>query len=266
MRRALRTHHRLALTWGLAALLILPARPAFPQDLTEERGYDRRGDDYTSFRAESVGECKRACGREDRCQAYTWDLRSGDCYLKSRINSQKRNGDMITGYKRGETGAAPRDVDRGGSSLSEEWGYDRSGNDYRSFEVSGMGECKRACSADRRCQAYTFLTRSNTCYLKSHAGFPQRQNGAVTGAKGGETFNPWSAGLTEETGFDRRGDDYTQFRARTLGACKASCRRDSRCRAFSYIVSSGDCFLKSRINSREPNPGAVTGYKEGHQP
>jgi len=260
------THlHRLT----LATLLLLPARPAFPQDLTEERGYDRRGDDYTSLRTESVGECKRACGREDRCQAYTWNLRSGDCYLKSRINSQKRNGEMITGYKRGGTGAlgaGPRDVDRGGSSLSEEWGYDRSGSDYRSFDVPDMGECKRACAADRRCQAYTFLTHSNTCYLKSRAGFPQRQNGAVTGAKGGESFNPWIAGLTEETGFDRKGDDYSHFQARTLGACKAACRRDSRCRAFSYVLSSADCFLKSRINSREPNPDAVTGYKEGHQP
>jgi hypothetical protein len=270
MRRIARAHLGTAL--ALAAVMALPgARPrpaaaAAMQDLTEEPGYDRRGDDYNSFRTESAGECQRVCAREDRCQAYTWNARSGDCYLKSHINSPKRNGDMVTGYKRGGamggSGGGP-----GGGSLSEEWGYDRNGNDYRSFDVPGLEDCKRACTGDRHCQAYTFLSRSSTCYLKNRAGYPQRQNGAVTGAKGGGGgFNPWSGGLTEETGYDRRGDDYTRFRARTLGACKAACRRDSRCRAFSYIVSSADCYLKNRINSREYNPDAVTGYKEGNGP
>jgi hypothetical protein len=263
MRRIARAHLGTAL--ALAAMMALgggPAAGAAQQDLTEEPGYDRRGDDYNSFRAESAGECQRACAREDRCQAYTWNVRSGDCYLKSHINSPKRHGDMVTGYRRGGGMGGS-----GGGCLSEEWGYDRSGNDYRSFDVPGLEDCKRACIEDRRCQAFTFLSRGNTCYLKSRAGYPQRQNGAVTGAKGGGGgFNPWSGGLTEEAGYDRRGDDYSRFRARTLGACKAACHRDSRCRAFSYIVSSEDCYLKKRINSREYNPDAVTGYKEGNRP
>ena len=67
--------------------------------------------------------------------------------------------------------------------MSEERGSDYRGGDYTNFRSRGLGDCQDACQRDRRCQAYTFLTRSTTCYLKDRAGHPERQNGAVTGYK-----------------------------------------------------------------------------------
>ncbi|HTQ79332.1 MAG TPA: PAN/Apple domain-containing protein [Thermoanaerobaculia bacterium] len=239
-----------------AGSLLFPA-PALAQDISEEYGFDHPGGDYRSFLATDLKDCKRACRLDRRCQAYTFLSRKQECYLKDVINPAGRSLEAITGVKSGYGGGPG-----GWGNLTEEWGYDRGGNDYSSFDSRGVTDCKRACATDRRCQAYTFLTRSSTCYLKDRAGFPRRTNGAVTGAKGGGGFNPFIGGLTEETGYDRRGDDYSRFFARGLDACKAACRRDSRCRAYSFLQSSGDCYLKNRINSREYNPDAVTGYKE----
>jgi len=273
----------------LAALVVASSlvlvRPASAQELTEEYGFDHPGGDYNSFQSPSLSGCKSACRRDRRCQAYTYLSRKQECYLKDQVGPTGRSVEAITGVKagygdggdrgnrgdrgdRGDRGGEGRGGDHGdrgdrGGRLTEEWGYDRSGSDYRSFDVRTMGECKRSCAEDRRCQAFTFLTRTATCYLKDRAGYPQRQNGAVTGAKGGGGgFNPFISGLTEEAGYDRKGDDYSRTRARGLDACKIACRRDSRCRAYTFITTSGDCYLKSHINSQEYNPEAVTGYKE----
>jgi hypothetical protein len=247
----------------LAALSLFLARPTTAQELSEEYGFDHPGGDYNSFQSPTLGGCKSACRKDRRCQAYTYLSRKQECYLKDRVGPAGRSGDSVTGVKEGREDDDDRGGRGSGGRLTEEWGYDRSGSDYRSFDVRTMGECKRACGEDRRCQAFTFLTRTTTCYLKDRAGYPQRQNGAVTGAKGGGGgFNRFISGLTEEAGYDRKGDDYSRTRARDLSACKVACRRDSRCRAYTFITTSGDCYLKNRINSQEYNPEAVTGYKE----
>ncbi len=67
--------------------------------LTEERGLDRRGNDYSDFRVRDLIECQETCLRDDRCRAYSYDTIDRVCYLKDRVNSQQRNSDVVTGYK-----------------------------------------------------------------------------------------------------------------------------------------------------------------------
>ena len=154
--------------------------------------------------------------------------------------------------------------------VTEEYGWDHVGGDYTSFRTRDLESCQNACRRDRRCQAYTYQTRAEKCFLKERVNRAEENRDAVTGIKGerhrGDHGDRGDRGrdLVEEVGYDRRGDDYTSFRARGQDACVAACRRDSRCRAFTYIFSSGDCYLKSRINSRERNDDAVTGYKSDH--
>jgi serine protease Do len=184
------------MAWTVLCLALPAASSA--QQLSEERGYDRRGNDYHSFRARGLGDCQDACARDGRCRAYTFDTRNGDCYLKDRVNSGERNGVMVTGYKEERRDRADRDRDRsdqdrdrdrdrdeGGrrQRLSEEPGRDRKGDDYTSFRARDLRECKRECRDDDRCQAYTFLERSHMCYLKSRINSGVRNRGAVTGYK-----------------------------------------------------------------------------------
>ncbi|HEX2644869.1 MAG TPA: PAN/Apple domain-containing protein [Thermoanaerobaculia bacterium] len=235
-------------------------------NLTEEPGYDRRGDDYTSFRGRDLNECQRACNRESRCRAYTFDTRSGDCYLKSRVNKGQRDGGMVTGYKTdggaGET--RPPYPGGGGGSLTEESGRDRKGNDYDSFRSRSLDDCKQECRRDSRCQAYTFIRSSRECYLKNRINSARDNYDAVTGYKSDSDYGSGGglARLTEEYGVDRKGNDYDSFRVRNLTECKQECRDASRCQAYTYIQTTRECFLKDRVNSAQGNRDAVTGYKE----
>ncbi len=163
--------------WGSGGDIII-GPPGGGGELTEERGMDRRGDDYTNFGARSLSDCKSACRRDGRCLAYSFSVRDGRCWLKSRVNSPHLNRDMITGYKSSGSGGGGS-----GGRLTEEWGYDRRGNDYTSFRADGLGDCQSACRRDGRCRAYTFDTRNRACYLKDRVNSGQADSGMVTGYK-----------------------------------------------------------------------------------
>lgn len=68
--------------------------------LSEERGRDYRGGDYTNFRSRGLDGCQDACRHDRRCQAYTFNGRTGVCYLKDRVGNRERNDDTVTGVKR----------------------------------------------------------------------------------------------------------------------------------------------------------------------
>jgi len=151
------------------------------RSLSEERGSDYRGGDYTNFRSRGLGDCQDACQRDRRCQAYTFNGRTGVCYLKDRVGDRERNGETVTGRK----GRGDDDHDRphGGGDLSREPGFDYYGNDYTNFRVPGDESCRQECRRDRRCAAYSYNTRSGMCYLKDDVGSLRRNPDTVTGVK-----------------------------------------------------------------------------------
>lgn len=148
--------------------------------LSEERGSDYRGGDYTNFRSR-LGDCQDACRRDRRCQAYTFNGRNGICYLKDRIGDRERNGETVTGRKGRDDG--PGRPPYGGGDLSREPGFDYYGGDYTNFRVPADEGCREECRRDRRCAAYTFNTRNGMCYLKEEAGPLRRNADTVTGIK-----------------------------------------------------------------------------------
>jgi hypothetical protein len=239
---------------AIVLTLLLPL-PAMAQRMPEERGYDHRHGDYDDFRADDVAECRRACERDRRCRAYTFNLRTEMCYLKDKVNPIQRNTDMVTGSK--ERRAEEIDDD-----FSEEEGYDYRGGDYHSFRSRGVRECRRECAEDRRCVAYTYNQRSETCYLKDRIGSHQRNSDTVTGLREGSGGSrPGRAELTEERGYDYRGGDYRSFRTSGVSRCKDECRQDSRCEAYTFNLETDTCYLKDRAGNYQRNRDTVTGIK-----
>ncbi|HET9209331.1 MAG TPA: PAN/Apple domain-containing protein [Thermoanaerobaculia bacterium] len=238
------------------------------RDISTEEGYDYKGGDYHSFRADTPRECRRECSRERQCRAYTYNYETEMCYLKDRVNTRQRAADMVTGTKDGSGYGGGYGGNNGGGSwrqeLTEERGYDYRGGDYRDFSTSGVSRCKSECRDDSRCEAYTFNLRTDTCYLKDRVGDYQRNQDTVTGVKSeaGGGGRPWGEDLTEEEGYDYRGGDYDSFDAPSVSSCKSSCRRDDRCRAYSYNLRTDTCYLKDRVGSYQRNSDTVTGVKE----
>ena len=71
-----------------------------------------------------------------------------------------------------------------------------------------------------------------------------------------------------QTGFDRRGGDYTNFQIRTgdPAVCAARCERDARCRAWSFSYPRTEnalaiCWLKNKVPPRLEDKCCVSGVR-----
>ncbi|MEZ5787779.1 MAG: PAN domain-containing protein [Xanthobacteraceae bacterium] len=150
-------------------------------------GYDRPGGDYSSFsvRSGDPAVCAARCEREGRCRAWSFvyptSQRGAVCWLKSHVSPRVEDGCCVSGV-RGAGVIAPRDTRR-------EYGIDRSGGDYRSFEVQADPtgrSCLRACEADGRCRAWTYARPgyfgpAARCYLKDRVRPPRRRPCCISG-------------------------------------------------------------------------------------
>ncbi|WP_295399710.1 alpha-2-macroglobulin family protein [uncultured Thiocystis sp.] len=65
--------------------------------------------------------------------------------------------------------------------------------------------------------------------------------------------------LTVLPGMDVFGHDYATLKEVSLEACKSACLEDARCRAFTFNVKAGWCFLKEDGRDRRPFDGAISG-------
>jgi hypothetical protein len=247
----------------LAVLATLLPRSAAAQ-LGERWGYDHRGGDYLNMVIRSVADCRQVCAADARCRAYTYLRSKNTCYLKDRVFRAEPNDDAVTGAKREyEIPSGPPPIVGG---MTEEPGTDRPGYDYTHFAARGSEECKRACARDDRCRAYVFLSRFGNCYLKSGVSSPQPKPDAVSGYKRGVPPGPEPGPgpgptLTREPGWDHRGGDYRTLGAANVEACRDACAIERRCRAYTFLRSSRNCYLKDRVYDPQRNVDAVTGVK-----
>jgi len=260
---------KLSLIFALAFAVSLPA---LAQRVSTENGYNRKGSDYSTFGTRSLQECQRACEGDRRCQAYTYNHRQETCYLKDRAGSPSNDSTTTSGVREGGGYSPGRPVPgRPGEDVTETRGYDYKGSDYNQFPMRTLRDCQEECRRDRRCVAYTYSLQASICYLKDRVGDLKRDSDKVTGVKGdglqtpdrpSPSFPGNTGGLSEEWGFDYKGGDYTNFRARDPRACKEECRRDSRCRGYTYATETNVCYLKDRIGDRERDGDKVTGLKD----
>ncbi|HEV2845574.1 MAG TPA: PAN domain-containing protein [Thermoanaerobaculia bacterium] len=249
---------RKKLGWTVLTLAATMAAQAWAQRVTIENGVNRKGNDYTNFRTRELEECRRACARDRRCQAYTYNHSDELCYLKDRVPGISRDSHTTAGVKEGgESGGWSGD-------LSEERGIDYRGGYYSRYQSRGLSSCKSDCRRDDRCVSYTFDVRDGHCSLEDKIGKRERDEDKVSGIKergGSNPGGPVYGDLTEERGIDYRGGYYTRYASRGLASCKADCRRDDRCVSYTFDVRDGLCSLEDKIGKRERDDDKVSGIK-----
>lgn len=150
-------------------------------------GFDRPGDDYSSFsvRAGDPVICALRCEREARCRAWSFSYPDGKdaavCRLKSQVPARVEEPGTVSGV-RGAGVVAPR---RG----PVEFAIDRIGGDYKSFDLtpdpSGLS-CKALCEADKHCRAWTYLRpgyagSAARCFLKDKVKPPRHKPCCISG-------------------------------------------------------------------------------------
>jgi hypothetical protein len=152
-------------------------------------GFDRPGGDYARFTVPSgdPAVCAARCDREGKCRAWSFSYpgtgggTNAICWLKSEVKPRIENACCVSGVK----GAGLVEARIGPVEMS----IDRNGGDYRSFELASdpTGEsCKKACEAENRCRAWTYLrpgygSATARCFLKAQIKPPRRKPCCMSG-------------------------------------------------------------------------------------
>jgi hypothetical protein len=151
-------------------------------------GFDRPGGDYTSFpvRSGDPAQCAARCERDPRCRAWAFSYPATEganavCWLKSRVVPRSESSCCVSGVR----GTGVIEPKSGGT----EFGVDRSGGDYRHFELpadSSGKSCEKACESEEGCRAWTYVRpgyvgSSAVCYLKNRITRPARKPCCISG-------------------------------------------------------------------------------------
>jgi hypothetical protein len=161
-------------------LLCAPARA--------QVGYDRPGGDYASAAVRSGDPviCPVRCERDSHCRAWAFSYPGTHalpamCWLKNKVPPRVANLCCVSGVR----GAGVVEPAIG----AVEFGIDRVGGDYRSFELPPDptgASCRRACEAEGKCRAWTYLRQGYAgpaarCFLKVRITRPQRAPCCLSG-------------------------------------------------------------------------------------
>jgi hypothetical protein len=151
-----------------------------------QTAFDRPGGDYQHFnlRSGDPAVCAARCDRDGRCRAWSFAYPThGErsvCWLKNSVPPRAENACCVSGVRGGGV-IQPRGV--------IEFGIDRVGGDYRSFEMPPQPEgeaCAEACKGEARCRAWTYLRPGYAgpaarCYLKSRITRPRTKPCCISG-------------------------------------------------------------------------------------
>jgi len=168
---------------GAGLVMLASAMP-----LRAQVGYDRSGNDYTTFtiRNGDPTVCATRCEHDARCRAWSFSFprttsEPAACRLKGRVPPRQENNCCVSGVR----GAGVIEPHRAGI----EFAIDRFGGDYRFFDTPTEPDgaaCKTACDADKTCRAWTYVrpgyvAASARCYLKNKLTRPRAKPCCISG-------------------------------------------------------------------------------------
>jgi hypothetical protein len=151
-------------------------------------GYDRSGTHYLSFTVHPADPalCAARCERDGRCRAWSFSYprtkkTPATCALMRKVPPRVKDSCCVSGVR----GAGVVEPRHGGI----EYGIDRVGGDYRSFDTApdpAGAPCAEACRTDNRCRAWTYFRPGYTgssarCLLKDRITRPRRKPCCISG-------------------------------------------------------------------------------------
>lgn len=176
-----------ALTTGFAALLFAAAA-ASAVPAAAQSGFDRPGGDYASAPVASGDPdvCAMRCEHDKGCRSWSFSYPSASgepamCWLKREVVPREQASCCVSGVRGGGVNEPPLGA--------LEYSIDRTGGDYRSFDVapdpSGKN-CAAVCKAESRCRAWTYRrpgygSNSARCYLKDTIKPPRHRPCCISG-------------------------------------------------------------------------------------
>lgn len=157
---------------------------------------------------------------------------------------------------------APSAPSTGNSGVMRDaFGYDAIGFDYKTLRDVSYDQCKRQCGREGLCQAVTFNTRYNVCFLKQKAPVLVRNSDAASAYDTSLAADLLITDFSVYADTDAPGGDYARLREADFVGCTVACLMEDQCRAFAYVRKTKDCWLKDRIGAVRDMKGVEFGIK-----
>ncbi|KAG7501447.1 coagulation factor XI-like [Solea senegalensis] len=128
------------------------------------------GNNLETLPAAGAEHCHALCSAHPTCTYFTYNNNDFNCYLKKNPN------EMVKEAKVGVTSGIPSRF----CQLDNDWlkvdydGVHFQGSDIRNVTMENADKCRKACTADRQCQFYTYFKDSHSnsdyrglCFMKS---------------------------------------------------------------------------------------------------
>jgi len=161
-------------------------------------------------------------------------------------------------------------------------GLDFYGRDISALRTQDAAECAARCvQQSYSCVAFTFNTNPNArrgpnCFLKGDQGQPDGNADAISGlilSPAKQPAQTFSVGVIDPKNgvfedMDLPGADLSRSPAKgisTATACRLACVANSSCRAFTFVESRGQCWLKGRVPNARFAEGMISGVKRPEQ-
>jgi hypothetical protein len=144
-----------------AAPAPLPSGAASGRAFAAYASRDMEGGDYQLHRAISHDQCEERCKRDNRCQAFSYDVWNRLCFLKAAINPLRLEPRSITSVPSGVTvthdDREPVIQRRSQKAFPNE--------PYLQANAPNYEDCSQRCLKDKRCEAFNFYQFSRRCHL-----------------------------------------------------------------------------------------------------
>jgi len=160
----------------------------------------------------------------------------------NRMNSNRMNSNNINSNRINITGMGHGKPMQKRSTY--EPGFDYVGGDYQQLSVPSYKVCEQDCLEHPSCNAWTFNTTNNQCYLKQN---PHRvaKLQAISGRIGEDNpMNPFHKSSTYEPGFDYVGGDYDHLITSSYKDCEQNCLNHPSCKEWTFNNNNSECYLK----------------------
>ena len=119
-----------------------------------------------------------------------------------------------------------------------EEGCDIPGNNLKSSKEKSPPLCAEACDKEPKCKGFTFISGWNKCFLKSKVKTQAKVTMIAAHNKDGFKLH---------FNHDNSGKDFKNIVLDSEKLCLDECRKNSKCKGFSYIKGYRSCWLKKTL-------------------
>jgi len=140
--------------------------------------------------------------------------------------------------------------------------YSPGSNDLTHQDNTDLAGCCNLCNQNSACKAFVWVKANGQCWLKS-VNTPTASNiNVVSGQRGPPTATPDQC-VSVNSGFDVSPgfNDLFHQDNMTLGACCEYCNSNTGCKAFVWVKSNGQCWLKTVNIPPVSNINVISGQR-----